>query len=25
MREIEFYEKGEKKTIHYADIGKEEL
>jgi hypothetical protein len=25
MREIEFYEKGEKKIIHYADIGKEEL
>ncbi|MEA3442158.1 MAG: hypothetical protein U9R04_01510 [Chloroflexota bacterium] len=25
MREIEFYEKGEKKTIQYADIGKEEL
>jgi len=25
MKEIEFYEKGEKKTIQYADIGKEEL
>jgi hypothetical protein len=25
MKEIEFYEKGEKKTIHYAEIGKEEL
>ena len=25
MREIEFYEKGEKKTIRYAEIGKEEL
>ena len=25
MREIEFYEKGEKKIIHYAEIGKEEL
>jgi carbon-monoxide dehydrogenase iron sulfur subunit len=25
MKEIEFYEKGEKKIIHYADIGKEEL
>ncbi len=25
MREIEFYEKGEKKVIRYAEIGKEEL
>ena len=25
MKEIEFYEKGEKKTIRYAEIGKEEL
>ena len=25
MKEIEFMEKGEKKTIHYAEIGKEEL
>ena len=25
MKEIEFMEKGEKKTIHYADVGKEEL
>jgi Fe-S-cluster-containing hydrogenase component 2 len=25
MKEIEFWEKGEKKTIHYAEIGKEEL
>lgn len=25
MREIEFYEKGEKKTIRYAEIGKEEM
>ncbi len=25
MREIEFYEKGEKKAIRYAEIGKEEL
>ena len=25
MREIEFYEKGEKKTIRYSEIGKEEL
>ena len=25
MKEIEFYDKGEKKTIHYAEIGKEEL
>ena len=25
MKEIEFYEKGEKKAIHYAEIGKEEL
>jgi Fe-S-cluster-containing hydrogenase component 2 len=25
MKEIEFYEKGEKKSIHYAEIGKEEL
>jgi len=25
MKEIEFVEKGEKKTIHYAEIGKEEL
>jgi hypothetical protein len=25
MKEIEFIEKGEKKVIHYADIGKEEL
>ena len=25
MKEIEFYEKGEHKTIHYAEIGKEEL
>jgi Fe-S-cluster-containing hydrogenase component 2 len=25
MKEIEFYEKGGKKTIQYADIGKEEL
>ncbi len=25
MKEIEFHEKGEKKTIHYAEIGKEEL
>lgn len=25
MKEIEFYDKGEKKVIHYADIGKEEL
>ena len=25
MKEIEFDEKGEKKTIHYAEIGKEEL
>ena len=25
MKEIEFIEKGEKKTIHYAEIGKEEL
>ena len=25
MKEIEFYEKGEKKVIHYAEIGKEEL
>ena len=25
VKEIEFYEKGEKKTIHYAEIGKEEI
>ena len=25
MKEIEYYEKGEKKTIHYAEIGKEKL
>jgi Fe-S-cluster-containing hydrogenase component 2 len=25
MKEIEFMERGEKKTIHYAEIGKEEL
>jgi hypothetical protein len=25
MREIEYYDKGEKKTIRYAEIGKEEL
>jgi len=25
MKEIEFYEKGEKKHIHYAEIGKEQL
>ena len=25
MKEIEFYEKGEKKVIHYAEIGKEKL
>ena len=25
MKEIEFYEKGEKKTIRYAEIGKEEI
>ena len=25
MKEIEFHEKGEKKVIHYAEIGKEEL
>jgi Fe-S-cluster-containing hydrogenase component 2 len=25
MKEIEFYEKGERKVIHYAEIGKEEL
>jgi carbon-monoxide dehydrogenase iron sulfur subunit len=25
MKEIEYYEKGEKKTIRYAEIGKEEL
>jgi len=25
MKEIEFYESGEKKTIQYAEIGKEEL
>lgn len=25
MKEVEYYEKGEKKTIHYAEIGKEEL
>jgi len=25
MKEIEFYEKGEKKVIRYAEIGKEEL
>ena len=25
MKEIEFMEKGQKKTIHYAEIGKEEL
>lgn len=25
MKEIEFYDKGEKKIIHYAEIGKEEL
>ena len=25
MKEIEFMEKGEKKIIHYADVGKEEL
>lgn len=25
MKEIEFHEKGEMKTIHYAEIGKEEL
>jgi Fe-S-cluster-containing hydrogenase component 2 len=25
MKEIEFMEKGEKKTIHYAEIGKEDL
>ena len=25
MKEIEFYEKGEKKVIHYAEVGKEEL
>ncbi|MDY6932843.1 MAG: 4Fe-4S dicluster domain-containing protein [Spirochaetota bacterium] len=25
MKEIEFYESGEKKIIHYAEIGKEEL
>jgi len=25
MKEIEFYEKGEKKIIRYAEVGKEEL
>ncbi len=25
MKEIEFYEKGEKKVIHYAEVGKEKL
>jgi Fe-S-cluster-containing hydrogenase component 2 len=25
MKEIELFEKGEKKVIHYAEIGKEEL
>ena len=25
MKEIEFYEEGEKKVIHYAEIGKESL
>ena len=25
MKEIEFYEKGEKKTIRYAEVGREEL
>jgi len=25
MKEIEFYEKGEKKVIRYAEVGKEEL
>jgi carbon-monoxide dehydrogenase iron sulfur subunit len=25
MKEIEFYEEGEKKVIHYAEIGKEDL
>jgi len=25
MKEIEFYEKGERKIIHYAEVGKEEL
>jgi len=25
MKEIEFYEKGERKVIHYAEVGKEEL
>jgi len=25
MKEIEYYEKGERKTIQYAEIGKEEL
>ena len=25
VKEIEFYEKGEKRVIHYAEIGKEEL
>jgi hypothetical protein len=25
MKEIEFVEKGETKTIHYAEIGKEEI
>ena len=25
MKEIEFYEKGEKKVIHYTEVGKEEL
>ena len=25
MKEIEFYEKGEKKVIHYTEVGKEKL
>jgi len=25
MKEIEFYDKGEKKVIHYTEVGKEEL
>jgi Fe-S-cluster-containing hydrogenase component 2 len=25
MKEIEFYEKGERRVIHYAEIGKEQL
>jgi Fe-S-cluster-containing hydrogenase component 2 len=25
MKEIEFYEEGEKKVIHYAEVGKEEI